>query len=156
MIRSLAPVLARTDDGAAVPPPARPVVRLDDQGGAVVPGEPEPTGEPRGAATAGAGEAVRGRGRRLPATVARLAERDRLLQGARARFWPDLSEREAAREIAAAIRRYASTAWWRERVLDTVPARHAGRPAELWWRLLKVHDHPPSPETVRRAIRRFS
>lgn len=103
---------------------------------------------------AASGDVPRGRGRRLPETLAALAARDDLIRVARARFWPDASEREAATQIAVSIARYGATAWVRERLADQVPTRHAGRPAAIWWKLLSIRDHVPSPETVRRALRR--
>jgi hypothetical protein len=98
-------------------------------------------------------EPSRGRGKRLPSTLEALARRDELIRTARAQFFASLSEREAAVRIAASIGRYASTAWTRERLADTVPQRHVGKVTAIWWQLLSVHDHAPSAETVRRALR---
>src|SRR5262245_48913994 len=68
---------------------------------------------------AGLGLGLKGRrGQRLWHTCAALAERDRLLCEAAARFFPDLSKAEQARHLHIALLRYASTAWLRERTLD--------------------------------------
>lgn len=146
-------MVALTDE-AATALLASTLASPDKWGTVSAPGEDAPVRGARGAASPGESEPPRGRGRRLPETLAALAARDDLIRIARARFWPDASEREAAREIAAGIARYTGTAWVRERLADQVPTRHAGRPAAIWWKLLSIRDHVPSPETVRRALRR--
>src|SRR5262245_30344412 len=65
-------------------------------------------------------------GQRLWTTVAALAERDRWLRLAAARLAPDAPKAEQARALHAALLRYSSTAWQRERVLEECPPRHAG------------------------------
>ncbi|MFL9826940.1 hypothetical protein [Rhodoplanes sp. SY1] len=140
------------DDATA--PPTPPLLCPSGRDGVEWPGAVELTCGARGAVSPGAGELPRGRGRRLPETLAALAARDDLIRTAREKFWPDATEREAATQIAAGIARYAASAWVRERLADQVPTRHAGRPAAIWWKVLSIRDHVPSPETVRRALRR--
>lgn len=122
---------------------------------AVVPvGALDKAGKPdlASAGVAGPSHAERGRGKRLPETLASIELRNELLREARRRFFPYCPEREAAREIASALSRFQSSAWIRERCLEVCPERHRGRLGELLWTLLHVRDHVPSFATIRNAI----
>jgi hypothetical protein len=97
---------------------------------------------------------VVGRGHRTVATLSLIAERDRLLVEAAAKFYSGLSGREAARHLRVALLRYREGAWRRTRAEAVCPARNLGRLEELLWRLLKVRDHVPSDRSVRTALAR--
>lgn len=95
--------------------------------------------------------AARGRGR-LPSTLAALAERDRLLRVAAARFCVGLSENASATKLAAELQRFRSTAWRRDASQPTCPHRHAGSLREILYQILRTRDAPISPRTIRRAL----
>ncbi len=95
-----------------------------------------------------------GRGHRSVALLAALADRDRLLCEAAARFCVGMSGREAARYLHSALARYRAGAWQRTRVEATCPARHAGRIDELLWAILKSRDATPSETLIRAALAR--
>lgn len=97
-------------------------------------------------------EPLTGPGRRSIETLLALSERDRLLREMVARFFPDLSQREAARQVRTRLLRFSTGAWRRERACPFCPARHAGTLSELLWRLLRARDAIPSEATVRRAL----
>jgi len=67
-----------------------------------------------------------GRGKRTPATLLALDERDRYLIEA-ARHFPGASGREISRRLRIALLRYREGAWRRTRVEALCPPRHAGR-----------------------------
>jgi hypothetical protein len=93
-----------------------------------------------------------GRGKRTPKTLLLIDERDALLREATRRFCIGMKDREAARYLRAALLRYQTGAWRRERVETTCPARHASKLTALLWMVLKVRDHVPSEMTIRRAL----
>ncbi|MFD2185005.1 hypothetical protein [Rhodoplanes azumiensis] len=110
------------------------------------------TSAARSPATAVPIGAPRGRGKRLPSTLARLATRDRLVRQWRDAFLSDASALAAAETIARELTRYRAAAWTRERTADECPQRHRGRPAELAWCVLKVCDRDLSARHIRRII----
>jgi hypothetical protein len=91
----------------------------------------------------------RGRGHRLPETLVRLAERDRLLREVAEIFFPGLSARQQAQQVHDALRAYASTAWRRERTLLECPRRHAGKISAHLWAILAAYPSIPAPITIR-------
>ncbi|MHB2166079.1 hypothetical protein [Alsobacter sp. R-9] len=93
-----------------------------------------------------------GPGRRRQATRAALAGRDALLRVVRHRHYSDLPLSEAARQIAAGLARYRSTAWRREHHLDAAPPERAGTPAGIFWRILRAHDADLSARRVRAVL----
>jgi hypothetical protein len=95
----------------------------------------------------------RGPGERDPRTRASLAERDRLLREAAARFYAGMTAAEAARQIAARLSVYASAAWPRERKVSACPPRHAGRVEALLWEVLRAEPRTLSPERIEKVIR---
>lgn len=94
---------------------------------------------------------VDGRGRRTPATLLRLDERDSLLREA-AQFYLGASDREIARRLRSSLSLYRGGRWRRDRSEALCPPRYAGKVAAALWRLLKVHDAIPSEMTIRRAL----
>lgn len=94
---------------------------------------------------------VDGRGQRTPATLLLLDERDNLLREA-AKFYPGLSQREAARLIRIALLRYRDGRWRRDRSEATYPVQHQGKLTALLYALLRRRDAVPSAMTIRRAI----
>ena len=96
-----------------------------------------------------------GRGRRTPRLLRQLNERDALIRQA-ARFYPGVSDREAARQIRTKLLRYQQGAWRRERAEALCPPRHADKLTALLWRLLKVRDAVPSERTIRMVLGRSS
>ena len=95
--------------------------------------------------------ALDGRGRRTPATLLVLDERDKLLIEA-AKFFPGASDREVARRLRIALSSYCGGRWQRDRSKATCPAQHAGKLTATLWMILKVRDHIPSEMTIRRAL----
>jgi hypothetical protein len=94
-----------------------------------------------------------GRGHRLPATLSLIAERDRLLIAAAA-FYAGASDREIARRLRTALRRYREGRWRRDRSEPTCPAHHAGKLTAVLWSLLKSRDSIPSERLVRLVLSR--
>ena len=92
------------------------------------------------------------RGHRTARTLMQIAQRDALLVEAVARFYPGLSQREAARLIRIALLRYRDGRWRRDRSEATCPVQHQGKLMALLHALLRSRDHVPSVMTVRRAI----
>jgi hypothetical protein len=93
---------------------------------------------------------VFGRGRRTPATLLRLDERDRYLVEA-ARHFPGQSDREIARRLRSRLLIYQQGRWRRSRADPTSP-HEAGTLAALMWMLLKVADRVPSERLIRAAL----
>jgi hypothetical protein len=94
-----------------------------------------------------------GRGRRTPATLLALDERDRCLIEAACHF-PGFSDREIARRLRSLLLIYRQGAWRRDRVDALCPPRHAGRLEAVLWMLLKVRDAIPSERTIRAVLSR--
>jgi len=93
----------------------------------------------------------RGPGHRTPQTMLLLDERDKLLVEA-SRFFPGLSQREAARRLRSALSIYAGGRWERDRAEATCPPQYRGKLVHTMWLILKTHDHVPSEMTIRRAL----
>jgi hypothetical protein len=90
-------------------------------------------------------------GQRTWHTCAALAERDRLLRAAAARF-AGLSITEQAMALHKELSRYHASAWQRERAHDRCPDRHLGTIHEFLWRALKAHDHVLAPRSLRLVL----
>jgi len=77
----------------------------------------------------------------------RLARRKTLLRKARASdpAWAAATDRQAATMIHAALNRYRTTAWPRDRERETAPAVE---PAASFWRLLRLDPNRPAPGTT--------
>lgn len=84
---------------------------------------------------------------RTPNVLLRLDERDALIRTA-ATFYPGASDREIARQLHAALSRYYSGRFRRDRN-DTCPVEHRGKLTEVLYLLLRTHDHVPSIGTIR-------
>src|SRR5436190_1876545 len=89
---------------------------------------------------------IDGRGHRLPATLDALARRDRLLREAAHRFFSNVSDREAARQLHTALARYRGGRWRRDRSVPSCPAQHQGKLTAVLWAILRARDHVPSVE----------
>jgi hypothetical protein len=92
-------------------------------------------------------------GQRKWRTCAALAERDRLLRDAAARY-VDLSVTEQAMLLHRELSRYHATAWQRERTYEDCPDPHLGTIHEFLWRALKVHDHVLAARSLRLVLAR--
>ena len=95
------------------------------------------------------------RGHRSAATLDAINLRNELLLEAARRFFAGASDREAARQLRAALSRYREGRWRRDRSEATCPPRHLGRLDEMLWMILKVRDHvPPSERLIRLVLSR--
>lgn len=92
---------------------------------------------------------VRGRGIRLPETLARIEQGDDVLREMRSRHYASLSGREAARQIRSALDRYRSGRWRRDRLANRFPSDPL---AALCARYLTIADRLPSLTKIRAAI----
>jgi hypothetical protein len=88
-------------------------------------------------------------GQRSLTTIEALTMRDRWLREAATQFFPG----RPAGDIHSAWQRYANTAWQRERVLSTCPARHVGRSAEFFWRALLANPRVLSVRQLQRVLK---
>lgn len=95
---------------------------------------------------------LRGPGRRLPGTMAAIAERDALLREVARLHFPAVSQREQARRVHDALCRYQSGAWRRERAEAEGAARHHGKINAHCHAILSLRDHVPSEGAIRRAL----
>ena len=98
-------------------------------------------------------EFVFGRGRRTPATLLRLDERNRYLVEA-SKHYVGLSDCEIARQLRLALSRYRGGRWRRDRSELTCPVQHRGKITEVLYCLLRVRDSLPSERTIRAALSR--
>ena len=89
--------------------------------------------------------------RRLPTQLAR-TRRDDLVRQAAARFAEGTSPAAQARWLATHWRRYAGTAWPRERHLTTPPAHRAGTIESIFWQAMKIADATLSERTIRSVL----
>ena len=89
--------------------------------------------------------------RSLPTQFAR-QRRDDLIRQAAARFAQGDTPAAQARWLAERWRRYAGTAWSRERHLDAPPAHRAGTVEALFWQAMKVADVVLRERTVRQIL----
>src|SRR5262245_12219288 len=68
--------------------------------------------------------------------------------------YPNLTDREIARRLRAALIRHREGRWWRrDRIEARCPAQHRGTLTEILWCLLKTHDAIPCDRTIRTALR---
>lgn len=88
-------------------------------------------------------------GQRTLQACAALAERNRLLRDAAARFLGGLSVAEQAHRLYRDLSRYCATAWQRERVCEQCPDRHLGSLHEFLWAALKHRDYVLSVRSLR-------
>lgn len=86
--------------------------------------------------------------RRVATTFAR-HRRDALVRDAATRFAPGESDAARARWIAERWRRYAGTAWPRERHLSAPPAHRAGTVEALFHQAMRIADATLGERTVR-------
>ena len=107
------------------------------------------------------GEALlqRTSGRRL-ATVALLAKSNGLMLEAVQRFKPNDRISEQGRWLHKGISSYQTNGWFRERDLKQCPSRHAGKPEQWFWQILKMRGGTLPREghlinTLRDAARAF-
>ena len=92
------------------------------------------------------------RGRRTPAVRLALDERDRYLIEA-ARFYPNVSDREIARLLRAALKIYRGGRWRRDASEALCPVQYEGKLTAVLWMLLKCRDAPPPSErTIRQVL----
>ena len=99
---------------------------------------------------------VDGRGHRSPQTLLILDERNELIRAA-AKFFPDASDREIARQLRSALSTYRAGRWRRDQSEATCPVQHAGKLTAVLWMLLKVRDAPPpSVRTITVALSRLN
>jgi hypothetical protein len=83
-----------------------------------------------------------GRGERTVRTMTAHALRDALLRTIARQFFSDLTIEGQAHAIANAWARYASTAWLRERALQSPPTRRAGRLEFMLFELQQLYPRP--------------
>ncbi len=88
-------------------------------------------------------------GQRSFRTRRAIADRDVKLRAAAATLPAEWSVARRAEAVATALRRYAATAWPRERSLDACPRRHVGRMEEHLWRAMRAHPRPIGARQVR-------
>jgi hypothetical protein len=94
-----------------------------------------------------------GPGQPSVASAWRYRERDGELRRAAARFFPHLRPVDQADRLAAALRRYASTRWPRERSRSAPPESALGTLDGALWRVLKLVDSPLSSDRIERILR---
>jgi hypothetical protein len=99
---------------------------------------------------------VSGPGRRTPATMLALDERNRFLAEAAQKFFPGLSDYEIAWRLRHALSTYRNGRWWRDRAENTCPPQHKGKLAEVLWMILKTKDAVPGERTIRAALAQSS
>jgi hypothetical protein len=87
---------------------------------------------------------------RTPAVLLVIDERDALIRAA-AKFYPGCSDREVARRLRSALAIYRAGRFRRDRN-DTCPNQYRGTLTEIFYLLLRTHDHVPSIATIRRAL----
>ena len=80
--------------------------------------------------------------------LAAQAERNELFTGLAERFFPG----SPAHEIAAAVKRYATTAWPREQALTVPRPATIGTANELLWRIHRLGNVPTSQKQIRRIL----
>lgn len=80
-----------------------------------------------------------------------LDERGKLLVEA-ARFYPGLSNREAARQLHTALSRYRDGRWRRDCSEALCPPQHRGKLIATLWMILKTRDVLVAERTIRRAL----
>ena len=95
---------------------------------------------------------VFGRGRRTPATLLALDERDCYLRKAADLHCTGMSDRAAAAWLGVRLLRYRQGAWRRHRTEALCPPRLAGRIDALMWCALKCSDRVVSARSIRRVL----
>ncbi|MCA1492751.1 hypothetical protein I6F11_17665 [Ensifer sp. NBAIM29] len=93
-----------------------------------------------------------GPGERNWRTVAALQRRDDLIRRAAAEHFADLTNREAAEQIASALSRFRNSHdWRRSRAATTCPLLGV---KATWWSVLKLRDQPIGAERIRQILGR--
>lgn len=95
---------------------------------------------------------VDGRGRRTPATLAALDQRDHLLREAARLYCAGMSGRAAAAVLHTKLSVYFGGRWRRDRSEAVCPAQHRGKLTELLYALARTRDAMISETTIRRAL----
>ena len=94
-----------------------------------------------------------GPGQRHPATLARLAERDKLYRRAAQEFFPGLNPTRQAHELHRAFSRYETTAWRFDKGgTVTCPPQYAGTVRALAWKILNLTDRVQSERSIRQIL----
>jgi hypothetical protein len=94
-----------------------------------------------------------GRGHRSSETLLRIDERNALLVEIADRFYPGLSDREAARRLRSRLLIYRNGRW--RRTCTELRAPHPPEKIEtLLWQLLRVRDAVPGERLVRYVLAR--
>jgi hypothetical protein len=94
------------------------------------------------------------RGKRSPATLLVIDERDRYLRFAARHFFTGVSDREAARMLRLRLSIYREGRWRRDRIELKCPLRLVGYLEATLWALLKTKDGLPSARLIRAVIAR--
>jgi len=89
----------------------------------------------------------------LPPTI--YDKRDALIVECRRRFFPNHTDHDAAHELAVAWRRYAASAWQRDRTAETCPARIAGKLQGALWTIMQISPRVLSAERIRKIVGRL-
>ncbi|PCK87039.1 hypothetical protein CPT32_09535 [Rhizobium sophoriradicis] len=79
------------------------------------------------------------------------AARDIAIREIAVKFFPALKPSQQAEALAAALRRYATSAWRTDRQKQECPYRASDIRAALWLILTRV-DHPLSAERIRKIL----
>jgi hypothetical protein len=95
---------------------------------------------------------IRTQGQRDARARAAMAERDRLLREAAARFFPKLTPTEQAKALETALARYAASAWQRERAAPELPPRHKAKIEEYLWRVMRAEPRTLGWERIRKIL----
>lgn len=85
-------------------------------------------------------------------TQAFLIRRNELLRRLAADHFPDLSTHAAATELHRIWRRYASSAWPRERNSATMPVHRIEKPEFAFWQIMKLQDRVLAERSIRRIL----
>ncbi|MDR9820602.1 hypothetical protein RJJ63_15000 [Rhizobium hidalgonense] len=91
------------------------------------------------------------RGKRPLRALSKVAARDAAIREAAETFFPALKPSQQADELAAALRRYATSAWRSDWQKQECPYKAGDLRAALWLILTRV-DHPLSAERIRKIL----
>ncbi len=95
-----------------------------------------------------------GAGERTWRTREAVERRNRILMYAARDFFGD--QPNPAGALAAALCRYATTSWLRDRTFDRCPDRYQDVPQGYFWHALKAHPHPPGERMLRAILTAMS
>jgi hypothetical protein len=85
-------------------------------------------------------------------SAATLAERDALIVATCCNFFAGRSVNDASQQFAVQWRRYAASAWQRERACDACPPRRVGTLNGAFWRMMKLAPRPLKARQIRRIV----